>query len=137
MDKKGWIIILCILGVIIASYLTYMYYSDQHQACDINSTFECTPVHQSSYALLGGVPVAVLGVIGYLLILAFVFYDMRYASWIAFAGMLFSLRLTYAEFFVIHKLCIFCLVSQVLIIAIWLVSIRWKKVKRYLKKSHP
>ena len=135
MDKKKWIIVLCILGVGVASYLSYMYYSGEHQICDINETFNCTTVHESDYAVFAGVPVALLGVIGYLLILGVVFYDMRYVTWISFAGMLFSLRLTYAEVFVIYKFCIFCLISQAIIIAIWLVSIRWKKVKRYLKKS--
>ena len=75
---KRLLIILCVLGVLVASYLSYMYYSDNHSVCDINDTFDCTTVHQSEYAELFGFPVAIIGFIGYLLILLFVFLKYSY-----------------------------------------------------------
>jgi vitamin-K-epoxide reductase (warfarin-sensitive) len=130
MNKKRWIVILCILGIITASYLTYMFYSDSHEVCDINNTFNCTTVHESDYAVFSGVPVAILGIVGYFFILAFSFYSLFYAKWLSFVGLLFQLRLTYAEFFVIHKLCIFCLISQGIILLIFLLCLNWKRIKR-------
>jgi len=129
MDRKKWVIILCVLGVLVAGYLGYMYYSDNHSVCDINATFACTPVHDSSFAMLLGIPVALIGLVGYLLIMLFAMFQFKYVKWIALFGALFSMRLTWAEFFVIHALCVFCLVSQVIIIAIFLVSVRWKRFK--------
>jgi vitamin-K-epoxide reductase (warfarin-sensitive) len=130
MDRKKWVIILCVLGVLVAGYLGYMYYTDTHSVCDINATFACTPVHESDFALFLGIPVAILGLVGYLLIMVFAMFQFKYVKWIALLGALFSLRLTWAEFFVIHAFCVFCLVSQVLIIAIFLISVKWKRFKR-------
>jgi len=132
MDKKKWVIILAVLGIIVAGYLTYMYYSQDHSVCDINETFDCTSVHDSDYALLFGMPVAIIGFIGYILILLFAMWNFKYVKWLALFGSLFSLRLTYAEMFIIYKYCIFCLISQVIIIAIFIISVKWKK---YLRKK--
>ena len=65
MDRKKWVIILCVLGVLVAGYLGYMYYSDNHSVCDINETFDCSSVHESDYAVLFGIPVALIGLAGY------------------------------------------------------------------------
>ncbi len=135
MDKKKWIVVLSVLGIIVASYLTYMYYNtESHEVCDINDTFNCTSVHESDYAVLGGVPVAILGIMGYFFILAFSFYSLFYVRWLSFVGLLFQLRLTWAEFFVIHKLCIFCLISQGLILIIFLLAVNWKRVRRKIRR---
>tara|TARA_Y100000310_G_scaffold265358_2_gene276369 strand:+ start:4866 stop:5309 length:444 start_codon:yes stop_codon:yes gene_type:complete len=131
MNNKKLIVFLCLFGIIIASYLTYMYYNtDSHEVCDINETFDCTSVHESDYAVLGGVPVAILGIVGYFFILVFSFYSAFYTRWLSFVGLLFQLRLTWAEFFIIHKLCIFCLISQALILIIFFLAVNWKRVHR-------
>jgi vitamin-K-epoxide reductase (warfarin-sensitive) len=127
MDRKKWVIILCVLGVLVAGYLGYMYYSDNHSVCDINETFDCSSVHESDYAVLFGIPVALIGLAGYLLIMLFAMFQFKYVKWISLFGSLFSLRLTWAEIFILNKYCIFCLVSQAIIIAIFFVSVRWKK----------
>ena len=135
MNKKKWIVILCLLGIIVASYLAYMFYNTgAHEVCDINNTFDCTTVHESEYAVIAGVPVAILGIMGYFFILAFSFYSLFYARWLSLVGLLFQLRLTWAEFFVIHKLCIFCLISQGLILLIFLLTVNWKRVRRKIRR---
>jgi vitamin-K-epoxide reductase (warfarin-sensitive) len=130
MNRKKWVIILCVLGILVAGYLSYMFYSDNHSICDINETFDCTSVHQSDYALFLGIPVAILGLVGYILILVFAMWKFDLVKWISLFGTLFSLRLTWAEFFVINKFCIFCIISQVIIMAIFLISVKWKKYLR-------
>ncbi|MFH1972306.1 MAG: vitamin K epoxide reductase family protein [archaeon] len=131
MNRKNIVILLAVLGIIVAGYLAYAYYTDTHGLCDINDTFNCTTVHQSDYAVLFGLPVAIIGFIGYLLIILFAVWKFEYVKWISLFGTLFSLRLTWAEFYVIEKFCIFCLISQGLIFLIFLFSVKWK---RYLKK---
>lgn len=117
--------------MIVAAYLGYAFYSDNHSICDINEVLDCTTVHQSDYAVFLGIPVAIIGFIGYIVILLISFFKFKYVKWVSLFGALFSLRLTWAEMFIIHKYCIFCLVSQAIIIAIFILSVRWK---RYLKK---
>ena len=125
------VMVLCILGILVAGYLAYLYYSNNHSVCDINKTFDCTSVHESDYAVLFGIPVAIIGFVGYFAIMFFSLWYFKMVKWISLFGALFSMRLTWAEIFVIQKYCIFCLISQVVIIAIFLISVRWK---RFLKK---
>jgi uncharacterized membrane protein len=120
--------ILAVVGIIIASYLGYIYYYDAHEVCDINQTFECTTVHESDYAQLFGISVALIGIAGYVAILLALFYMEWSVKWLALFGALFSMRLTWAEIFVIEKYCIFCLISQAIILAIFFVSVNWKKL---------
>jgi len=117
--------------VIVAGYLAYMYYTQDYSICNIDDKWDCGGVSQSSYAELFGIPVAILGFICYLLIIFAAVWKFEYVKWISLFGTLFSLRLTWAEFYVIEKLCIFCLVSQALIFLIFVFSVKWK---RYLKK---
>ena len=126
--KKNWIVVLAILGIIIASYLGYIYYYDSHDVCDINTTFDCSTVHASSYAQMFGVSVALFGVLGFMVILLAQLYLEWSVKWLSLFGTLFSLRLTLAEIFVIEKYCIFCLISQLIILLIFLISVNWKKL---------
>ncbi len=102
-------------GVGIAGYLTYVHYAGLQPICGISHG--CETVQTSSYASLLGVPVAVLGLITYVLIL--VGLRMRgeralvggYAlTLIAFA---FSVYLTYREVFTIHAICSWCVSSAI------------------------
>jgi len=102
-------------GVGIAGYLTYVHYAGLHPVCGISHG--CETVQTSSYASLLGIPVALLGLITYVLIL--VSLGMRgerpllggYAlTSIAFA---FSVYLTYREVFTIHAICSWCVSSAI------------------------
>ena len=108
-----------------------MYYTQDYEVCNIDNNWDCGSVSQSEYAEFMGIPVAYLGIAGYLVILLFAFWNFKMVKWVSLFGALFSLRLTWAEAFIIHKYCIFCLISQAIILAIFLVSVKWK---RYLKK---
>jgi len=92
-------------------------------------------VQSSAYARLFGVlPVGVLGVAGYVLILAawtwkrfrsdrLVGYASRLIFGMAFFGTLFSLYLTYLEPFVIKAVCAWCLTSAILITLLLLINV--------------
>jgi len=88
----------------------------------------CETVQLSPYAYLGGVPVALLGVVGYLaiLVVALAGLQPRFAAarWptdlllaLAAAGAAFSAYLTYLEAAVIHAWCRWCLASAAIIVA--------------------
>jgi uncharacterized membrane protein len=106
---------LCLAGLGIAGYLTYVHYAGLQPVCGISHG--CETVQTSSYARLAGVPVAVLGLITYGLILtAQSTRDQRvqlsgYA--LTLIGVSFSLYLTYRELFTIHAICSWCVWSAV------------------------
>jgi uncharacterized membrane protein len=106
----------CVAGAAIAAYLTYVHYAGVAPVCAISHG--CEKVQSSSYAKLVGVPVAVLGLIGYLLVGAALVRDgsrARVAAGVlAVAGCAFSAYLTYLELAVIHAICQWCVASAVL-----------------------
>lgn len=93
----------------------------------------CERVNLSRYSTLLGVPVAAFGVAGYAALLAVALYGLRpdqverpaATRWLArlsALGLLFSLYLLALELFVIHAICLWCTVSGVVILAIFVVS---------------
>ncbi|MBV8954562.1 MAG: vitamin K epoxide reductase family protein [Solirubrobacterales bacterium] len=110
------IVVLCVLGLLDAGYLTYVHYAGVKVLCVASGG--CETVQASKYAELAGVPVAVLGLIGYVLILASVAVRGELARAAGFAialvGFGFSAYLTYRELFTIHAICQWCVASAVL-----------------------
>jgi uncharacterized membrane protein len=102
-------------GVGIAGYLTYVHYAGLHPVCGISHG--CETVQTSSYASLFGIPVALLGLITYVLILI----SLRrpdetglLASYgLTLIGFGFSVYLTYREVFTIHAICSWCVSSAI------------------------
>jgi len=106
---------LCLIGLAIAGYLTYVHYAKLKVVC--LSSGGCETVQGSSYAKLAGVPVPVLGLIGYAGILGSLALRNdfgRFVGWgMALTGFLFSLYLTYRELFTIKAICQWCVGSAV------------------------
>jgi uncharacterized membrane protein len=84
-------------------------------------------VQSSSYAELAGVPVAVLGLIGYVAILASLALPEEHgaiaAAFISLVGFGFSMYLTWAELFRIHAICQWCVASAGVMTALMVVSV--------------
>ena len=108
--------VLCLIGIGIASYLTYVHYAGLKVLC--LSSGGCETVQASKYAKLDGIPVAVLGLAGYVTILLSLAVrgDLGRAAGfgIALIGFLFSMYLTYRELFTIKAICQWCVGSAVL-----------------------
>lgn len=109
------ILVLALIGTGVAGYLTYVHYEGLKVLCTNSG---CGTVQSSRYAELAGIPVAVLGLLGYLGILGSLVIpgDLgRFAGFaIALVGFLFSMYLTYRELFTIHAVCEWCVSSAVL-----------------------
>jgi len=120
-------IVLALIGLGVASYLTYVHYAGIKPACTAGES--CTKVQTSKYSELAGVPVALMGLIGYVLILTTLLLPqsetMRFATMaITLGGFGFSAYLTYRELFSIHAICEWCVSSAVIMtiltcLAIW------------------
>jgi uncharacterized membrane protein len=117
-DRRLRIVIgvLCVIGIGVAGYLTYTHYQGIKVLC--LSSGGCETVQSSVYSKIAGLPVAVLGLAGYvgiLFTLAIRNDFGRVAGFgLALIGFLFSLYLTYREIFTIKAICQWCVSSAVL-----------------------
>jgi uncharacterized membrane protein len=129
------LIALAVVGLGLASYLTYVHYAGIKPACTAGES--CTKVQTSAYSRLAGVPVALLGLIGYVAILAALLAREREATRLASAvltlgGFAFSAYLTYRELFSIHAICEWCVASAVVLTLMMVLSV-W----RFLRGEPP
>ena len=107
---------LALAGLGIASYLVYSRYSGAQLFC---STGGCDTVQHSRYAVIGGVPVAVLGLAAYAALVATALVPGANAAavglGVAAAGVVFSTYLLVAQVTLIHAVCQWCVASDVLV----------------------
>jgi uncharacterized membrane protein len=112
---RGAALVLAIAGIGIASYLVYVHYSGAEPICSISHG--CETVQKSHYAKLAGIPVALLGLLGYVAILVTLFVrgdaGRVAGAGAAFVGLGFSGWLTYLEAERIHAWCQWCVGSAV------------------------
>ena len=105
--------LVAVIGLGIATYLTVVHYAGGSPVCAI--AHGCATVQKSRYAELAGVPVALLGLLGYVAILASLARDDETArtvsAFLAIGGLAFSGWLTYVEVFKLHAICIWCVGS--------------------------
>lgn len=117
--------VLALAGIGVAGYLTWIHYADLEPIC-AGGSGGCEKVQTSDYAELAGVPVALLGLIGYGAILGSLALsgDLgRFAGAVmALAGFGFSAWLTYVELFEIDAICQWCVASAVIMSALALVT---------------
>jgi uncharacterized membrane protein len=108
--------VLCLIGIGVAGYLVYVHYAKIKIICGANGG--CETVQSSVYSKLAGIPVAVLGLAGYIGILFSLAIRSEFGRvagfGIALVGFLFSMYLTYREAFTIHAYCYWCLSSATL-----------------------
>jgi uncharacterized membrane protein len=113
--------VLALAGIAVAGYLTWVHYADLDPIC-AGGGGGCEEVQNSDYAELAGVPVALLGLIGYASILASLALPAdagRFAgAMLAFVGFGFSAWLTYVELFEIDAICQWCVASAVIMTAL-------------------
>ena len=104
-------------GMAVAGYLTWVHYDEAALVCVAGGG--CETVQQSSYAELAGIPVALLGLLGYAVILALELWDTPTArlgaAALAVVGLAFSVYLVVLQLFVIDAVCVWCLANDVLI----------------------
>jgi uncharacterized membrane protein len=110
-----------LVGVAIATYLVYVHYAGIKPLCAAGNG-GCEKVQTSDYSKLAGIPVADLGLAGYIAILASLFVrgdlGRMAGAAIALSGFGFSLYLTYREIYTIKAICQWCVGSAVLMTAL-------------------
>ncbi len=117
------IIILALAGIIVSSLAWHVHYSTDTQPCDINAHWDCGIVNHSRYSMIQGVPVAAIGVAGYLfLALLAGFRQRRWTLVFSLVGLLFALYLSHIEASVLEVWCLYCVMSQTVIALITLLA---------------
>lgn len=133
MDK--WLyrisIILVVIGLVVSIYMT-IYKATSNDALCLGSG-DCSTVNASRYSEVYGIPVASVGIAGYLAILLVHWYEKRDEFFekngpmlifgMALTGFLFTLYLIYVEFAILKALCPFCLTSQGAMTIIFIISV--------------
>jgi len=128
--------ILAVCGIAVSSVSLQHHYATSKTAyCDIGETFNCDIVNRSEYSTILGIPVALIGMLGYAALagLATVYRERRETPAMLFgtsgAGLAFALYLTYIEGRVLGVWCILCLSSLAMISAITILAtfIWWKR----------
>jgi uncharacterized membrane protein len=122
-------LVLALAGIGVASYLTYVHYDERALVCGLG---DCAIVQASHYATIGGVPVAVLGLLMYLAVLGLAVLRLRQPDrdepvtialvGVTLTGTLYAGYLTAVELWVIDAICQWCVVSAVLTLALLVVE---------------
>ena len=123
------IAVLAVAGILVSSVSLYHHYGKSKTTyCDFSETVNCDIVNRSEYSVVMGIPVALIGILGYLslLALATVYRTKAETPFILFlaalGGLAFALYLTYIEGFVLGAWCILCLSSLTVIFSIAVLS---------------
>ena len=119
------IALLAVAGVVVSSLALQVHYSHDTEPCSINAKWDCGIVNHSPFAEIAHVPVAALGIAGYLAmgVLA-LFWQRRLVAVLALARLAF--RLPYLiEKYVLEVYCIYCVTSLGIIVLINALGIWW------------
>ena len=116
------IVIFALAGIVVSTVVLKEHYSTETSPCDINAKWDCGIVNKTPYSLFHGIPVAMIGIVGYALIGVLAGRFPILTALAALGGLVFALRLTYFEWKVIQVWCIYCVSSQVIIACVFLLS---------------
>jgi uncharacterized membrane protein len=111
-------LVICVLGIAVASYLTYAHYTDaRNLACSDSGTLNCAKVTTSAQSRFLGMPVAVLGLAFFVGMTVLCLPQLwrrqeRLVRWVRLAGVVVGvgmiLYLVAAELFIIEAICLYC-----------------------------
>lgn len=120
------IAVLALAGVIVSVLAFRIHYSNDVQPCDINARWDCGVVNHSRYSMVGHVPVAAIGIVGYLVLGVLALMRRRSLALLAsFIGLAYALYLTSIEAHRLEVWCLYCVTSQIIIAIITLLTAFW------------
>ncbi len=120
------IALLALAGIVVSGLALRVHYSTETSPCSINEKWDCGIVNHSPYAVMYGVPVAAIGIAGYLLLAVLALASRRALLLVAtLGGMAFAVYLTHIETTVLGVWCLYCVISQGVIAVMTLLSIGW------------
>jgi len=133
MSLPKWIPILLFVAALIgfadSSYLTAQHVRGVLPPCAIEG---CDQVLTSKYATIGNLPVAALGMLYYgtVLVLLIAYFDtgnrrfLHGVCWLVSAGMLGTVYFVAVQLFILHALCVYCLLSAAITTLMFITAVR-------------
>ena len=106
------LVLLTVLGITASALALREHCRTDTSPCSINEKWDCGIVNHSPYAVLWGIPVAIIGIAGYLLL-----GTLALKRWysillpVSLAGLAFSLYLAHIEKDVLGVWCVYCVAS--------------------------
>jgi uncharacterized membrane protein len=130
--------VLAFFGFLDAAYLTVLHYKNIIPPCSLHG---CEKVLNSAYSMVGPIPVALLGVIFYLTVIAICLLILiegmkqllQFFHFVAAVGFLVSLVLFFIQFYLIKSFCQYCLLSEIISVGIFVLSLLKIREDRKLK----
>ncbi len=120
------IALLAMAGLVVSYLALRVHYSDDAQACDINEHWDCGVVNHSPFAMIGPIPVAAIGIAGYAALGGLALLKRRgLVTVTAAVGLAFALYLSHIEKDVLTVWCLYCVISQCIILVLAAVSAGW------------
>lgn len=123
---KKFLPFLALAGVVDAAYLVYEHYAMIIPPCPANPgiLIDCGAVLSSKFSMVFGVPMALLGLVHYVLLLTWlVLYRKKFGQIMALlevaGGAIFSLYLIFLQIAIIHAICIYCMASALISLIIF------------------
>jgi len=130
------ITLFALAGMAVAYLALRVHYSTESQPCSINEKWDCGIVNHSPYAEIKQVPVAAIGMGGYLAIALLALVKRRWlVAGGAIIGLAFSLYLTHIEKDVLQVWCLYCVISLGVISVIALLSVIWAFVGQFREQE--
>jgi uncharacterized membrane protein/protein-disulfide isomerase len=137
--QRALVLVFGLTGLGASAASTYVHYrllSDPGYTsfCDISATVNCESVYQSVYGAISGVPVALIGLLWFLLIVLLAWVDRpvaarpagsdtsSYLFILSTAALAVVLYMAYASFFVLKTVCVLCALTYVAVIGVFVVS---------------
>ena len=122
---------LVIVGLLVSIYMTIYKVTSNDSMC--LGSGDCSTVNASIYSEVNGIPVAVIGILGYVAILGVLLFVNRNSFFrqngtlmifgMALTGFIFTVWLIYVEIALLKAICPFCVTSQVAMTLIFIMAV--------------
>jgi len=118
--------VLALCGIVVSVLALQVHYSASTAPCSINEKWDCGIVNHSQFAEVKGLPVAAIGIIGYLALAWFALARQRaLLAGAAIVGFAYSLYLGYIERSVLGVWCLYCVISLGVITLMTILGVMW------------
>jgi uncharacterized membrane protein len=126
LTMRYLIAVLALIGAVVSGLALQVHYSVATSPCSINEKWDCDVVNHSSYSLIQGIPVAILGIVGYLgLVWLGLARQRAVLTAAAAAGLGYSLYLAHVERDILGVWCLYCVISLADIALIMVLGFIW------------
>jgi len=132
------IALLALAGVAVSALALHVHYSTETEPCSINEKWDCGIVNHRPYAEIAHVPVAAIGIAGYLALAGLALARRRMlVAGAAMIGLGFALYLTHVEKDVLGVYCLYCVISLGIISLVTLMGLGWVAAERLGRRRAP